>query len=128
MLNKRLNFTQSNKFWGEMQVFFALQLKHACRKLEDFLWIWAVLFSPSEHSFSFFYLIVRVNFCLLQFNQQTHYLLLEVVLLQRCISLIRTKWHSPHSPFPLKTHPRKKKEKKKGRKSIGRGLNTLSLL
>ena len=47
-----------------------------------------------------------------------------------------TKVHFPYTdqmtfaPFPLppQTHPRKKKEKKKGRKSIGRSLNTLSLL
>ena len=47
-----------------------------------------------------------------------------------------TKVHFPYTdqmtfaPFPLppQTHPGKKKEKKKGRKSIGRGLNTLSLL
>ena len=52
-------------------MFFALQLKHACRKLEDFLWICAVLFSPSEHSFSFFYLIVRVNFCVYSVSIET---------------------------------------------------------
>ena len=52
-----------------MQMFSTLQLKHACRKL--FLCIWAVLFSPSEHSFSFFYLIVRVNFCALDMSVET---------------------------------------------------------
>ena len=142
MLNKRLNFIQSNEFWGEMQVFFALQLKHACLKLEDFLWMW-VLFSPpnwlyKRNSHLNFYstfhkvtdrkmlqliaqlesLIKKTSFTSfvrkvrLQFNQQTHYLLLEVVLLQRCISLIRTKWHSPQSP-PQDTPKKKKKKKRK---------------
>ena len=54
----------------------------------------------------------KENFVRLQFNQQTHYLLLEVVLLQRCISLIRTKWHSPQSP-PQDTPKKKKKKKRK---------------
>ena len=55
----------------------------------------------------------KENFVRLQFNQQTHYLLLEVVLLQRCISLIRTKWHSPQSPSPPPRHTQEKKKKKR---------------
>ena len=55
----------------------------------------------------------KENFVRLQFNQQTHYLLLEVVLLQRCISLIRTKWHSPQSPPPRHTQEKKKRKKER---------------
>ena len=37
---------------------------HACLKLKNLLWMWSVLFPPSEHSFSFCYLIVGVKFYL----------------------------------------------------------------
>ena len=66
-------------------------------------------------------------FVRLQFNQQTHYLLLEVVLLQRCISLIRTWWHSPQSPPPQDTPKKKKKEKRKEERVLVGALNFRTL-
>ena len=41
-------------------MFFALQLKHVCLKLEDLLWMW-VLCSPAELSFSFSFCVHSVT-------------------------------------------------------------------